>query len=423
MSLSDSLNGEGHPAAATRVLLAIAGLLVMRVGMQLLSVATADNLLVIGSVVALFATGVSLLVLAAVEVNMDRWGRQVAYGVLAVLGLATLAAMFARIIPVVGTDAQLFSRAAVIEFVRHGTNPFVVDMGPWIERGIGPPLATPKIDGSLVTQLSYPAGAVLVFIPQMLTVGLTDLGLSVTLLAMAVGCVALTIQMLPANLAVGGVVVWIMLRNLLFSAAGGVMWSMWMLPLLLGLRAWAGQRWLMGAAWLGISAGTKQFVWLIVPFLAVWVLREGGMRRLGVLFGAGLTTFSALNLPFWTLNPTAWVDGVLTPLAETPLIQLGNGVAFLAHHGVSLAYWWHSLAVAIVGVVCLVGYWLYFEQVKWAAWLAPPVILFMHSRSLMSYFGPWAAVAALAGLALIGELRTGVVSQSLDSQEEAVADA
>jgi uncharacterized membrane protein len=194
---------------------------------------------------------------------------------------------------------------------------------------------------------------------------------------------------------------------------------------LLGFRAWVGQRWLAAAAWLGVSAGTKQFVWVILPFLLIWQWRvaDRPVQRVGRMLAAGTATAGLLNLPFLLDNPAAWVDGVLTPLAVgAPLVQLGNGIAALPSLGLPVAYWWHSLATVTVTLLALAGYWLYFEEVRWTAWVAPPVLLFMHSRSLTSYFTPWAVMALLCGAAIVGELQTGTVRAALaERRQEVVA--
>jgi hypothetical protein len=98
---------------------------------------------------------------------------------------------------------------------------------------------------------------------------------------------------------------------------------------------------------------------------------------------------------------------VLVPIAgsESPLVSHGVGLAALnsaAGQVITRAQFEMVIPVAIIGAA--VAYWYWFDRLRWAAWLAPPAILFFAPRSLPSYFHWFVPIAVLALFAAHGEL-------------------
>jgi uncharacterized membrane protein len=389
---------------AARILLVLTGLLLFRMGFNTWASLMPEWYVGGAATVLLFATGVQLLLFATTDIDLERWGPVIAYGVFAVVLAAMLLALYRGWLDKIQTDALLFSRAGV-EAVLAGQNPYALDMAPWIASWRGPQFSTPTTAGGAVTHLSYPAGAVLWFLPQFALVGETVYGIRLTLVlaAIATGCVVAA--SLPARLAIAAPASLLAARNLPMTAAGGVLWPLWVLPTALALREWYAGRWLRAGLLLGAAAGTKQIVWAIGPFLLVWALRDARVSLPRVAAGA-TASFALLNLPFAVWHPAAWVRGALRPVAGGPdLVYQGIGLAIFPTLGFQLARWWFLLATVSVVVVLLTAYALYFERVKWVAWVVPAAIFLFHSRSLTSYFVSFAPLAVLAATAHMGHLQ------------------
>jgi len=213
--------------------------------------------------------------------------------------------------------------------------------------------------------------------------------------------------MLPAELAIAAPISMLAGRNLWLTAAGGVIESLWLVPFCAGLWCWADRRWIHAAALVGLAASIKQFAWISVPFLVLWAARIKGLRPMVRLLATGISAFGLVNAPFIIADPSAWLAGVFTPLgsAGAPLELAGSGFVALALGGAPIPRWGFTVAVATAGVGALAAYWVWFDRVRWVAWVVPPAILLWHDRSLMSYFISFVPVALIAAAASWGRLK------------------
>jgi uncharacterized membrane protein len=389
---------------AGRLMLVLTGLLLFRMGFSVWASLMPEFILGGAVTILLFATGVQLLILAAAGIDLERWGPTIGYAVLAVVFVAMLFALYRGWLDKIQTDALLFSRASV-EGMLAGQNPYTMDMTSWIRSWRGVQFSTPTVDGGFVSSVSYPGGAILWFLPQFTLVGETPWGIRLTLVIGALATGGVVTASLPPRLAVAGPASLFAARNLAKTAAGGVLWPIWVLPTALAMRDWVSGRWLRAGMWLGLAAGSKQIIWAAAPFLLVWGLREQrvNLDRVAAAAAAG---FAALNLPFILWNWQAWLSGAIRPVSSgADLVFQGVGVAILPVLGVQIARWWFLLAVGTVVAVSLTLYCLYFDRVKWVAWVLPPAILLFHSRSLTSYFVSFAPLAILAVTAHMGRVR------------------
>jgi uncharacterized membrane protein len=419
MGLADavSTDEEWEDSAAARTLLLVTGGMMVFVGFRFWGIIEPQSIVGAAVVIGAYAVAAQLMVFGATGVDAARWGRWIGAAVAIILTLATFGAIIRAsgdALPRHGTDAMLFSRYSTDLFLA-GENPYTHSMAPAIRDAHEALYATPRIDGTIVDSLSYPAGAVLAFVPQAATVGAAGIGLRLTLILATLAAALLLINDAPAQLSIAGIAVLIAGRNWWVVSAGGVIDMLWILPVLLAMRYWYAERWSVAAVWMGIACGIKQQPWFMLPFLAAWVWQTAPTwrafgRRAAATIGPGVAAFLALNLPFIAWDPGAWLGGVLTPVTgSAPMVHHGVGLSVLTWTGLyALPTWWHALAVGVVGFVALVAYSLWFGRLKWAAWVIPVALLFVNYRSLNSYFTAFLPIAFYAILCQYDVVDRGV---------------
>lgn len=181
---------------------------------------------------------------------------------------------------------------------------------------------------------------------------------------------------------------------LLLTMANIPMWSstvggnLDILCTLLVILAWMlrDARW-ASAIFLGLALATKQTSWFLFPFYVLMVFRNFGLKETSYrLLIAGALAL-AFNLPFIIWNPSAWLAGVLTPVAD-PMFPMGVGIVDLSITHIipylpSMVYQVLE-GGAILGV--LIVYWRICRQCPEAAMLLATIPLFFAWRSLPSYF-------------------------------------
>lgn len=345
-----------------------------------------------------------------------------------VLGPLVLWATVER--PYVGTDVMLFTQGAA-EHMLVGTNPYTVDLRPTLA-SVGIDLegtaltsrVTPRTDGKTAKAMVYPAGAFLLVVPQLLL----DIGGPQPLLSFllpALGIVVLLARVSPPVLVPMGVIAAIGSRNLPVMALGGISDPTWVLPVLVAMVYWYDERFVWAGVWWGLACSMKQQPWIMAPFLGWWLLvddvgvSEGRLQNLASrgnrathFFGPAVATFAAVNLPFILWGPRAWALGVVRPLRDgaAPLITQGAGVALLTANGaVPLPKSTYVVILVAWGALLGVIYILFWERIRWTAWLAPGVVLFGSYRSLPTYFLMLVPICYLALLC-----RTGNVHRRAD---------
>jgi uncharacterized membrane protein len=391
---------------ADRLLYLLVGVLMLRLAFRLWGVLAPQSITGVVVLLYLVATSLGLFVIAVADIDMERWGTWIGLWVAFVLASAAGAIVMLRPESQFGTDALLFSSYSV-DLLLDGVNPFTASMAPASEH-FGTDLlhVTPTIDGGEVSSASYPAGAFLWFLPEAMILGVSNF--MWTLLAFAVITLGFLIVESPAELAMAPIVVMVGSRNLIWTSVGGLIDILWLVPLLLAMREWHADRRGRSAFAFGIAAATKQQVWPIAPFLAVWLYAESEshadfMRQAKTTLSHGSAGFLLFNLPFMLWSPTGWVFSVLTPVAGGPqLVEQGIGLVTVSMAGIyALPSSFFTIMVAGAAIVGLVLYALYWDRLKWVAWIAPPLIFWFHYRSLMSYFTYFAPVAYYALLCAI----------------------
>lgn len=387
-----------------RLLLVLVAALMLNLGFQLWGVLPPGSWIGVILLAYAYGTALILFVLAVANVNLDRYGYHIFGWVGFVIVASTITLMWLDPGTKFGTDALLFSRYSVDLFLA-GQNPYAASMAPAAAEYNASILhVTPQIDGGHITSLSYPAGMVWAFVPQAAT-GFGGINLAETLFFVAVLVLAFLVLESPSSLALMPVVVMLGARNLFWASAGGILDILWVFPLLLSMRCWYREQY--GAAGLafGLAAGTKQTVWLIAPALAIWLYNQSHewdafrfrpeKALLGVCAG-----FLALNLPFIAWDPSAWLTSVFVPLASgAPMIHQGVGPTLFSVAGLyALPRSYYTLLTVASAIVVYGLYALYWERIRWAAWVVPPFVLFWYYRSLNSYFVWFLPVAYYAAL-------------------------
>jgi len=419
----DSADSEWSDSTMARVLLLLTGALMVRLGFRVW-VTTEPRLLVdVAAVQVIMLVAVWCVLTAVTESDLETWGPRLAGGVIVAVTLAVLTVM-PRAWVALATDALLFSKYATV-LTLDGANVYTTSMEGATELpGESIRWMTTQIDGSYVWSFSYPAGAFVAYLPA------AALGIKIrTVSVLAAGLAGLLlVHDSPPLLATAVPLAMLLPRNLIVTAAGGLTDMIWVLPVLVAMRYWARERWTIAAVAMGVACSIKQQPWIITPFLAVWLWRASPERRTfagraGRCLAAGVGTFTLINLPWIIADPGAWVAGFLTPVGSTaPLVKQGVGLAVLTSSGVyGLPGWWHTTAVGVVLGVSLLTYAVYWERVRWVAWVVPMLVLFVHSRSLMSYFTHFVPVGYYAVLTAQGELETAAPTLTLDRARAALA--
>jgi len=402
---------------ASRILVVVLAALLMRTGLRLWSAAYEAGVVPAVLTAVMFGGGVQLVILAVSDIDMEDHARKIGLGVAIGLTALTIGLSWSSgVFPKLGSDVIAFTSYAV-ELVSQGVNPFAASMAPSAELPGHPDKWTRRMDGSKVVSWSYPAGTLWVYSLQYLTIGRSPVGIRLTSI-IGVGLLSVAmIRWLPAIYAPLGPVSLMAAQNEWLAAAGGLNDMWWVLPTGAALVYWAKEHRTAAAIFLGVACAMKQQAWPIALFLAIWVARESAsVREFGRVGGryaaAGLGAFGVLNLPWLVANPTAWVEAVLVPIAgsESPLVSAGVGIAAVnsaADGIISRRAFELVIPAAIIATAAI--YWHWFDELRWAAWISPPAILFFAPRSLPSYFHWFVPIAVLALFArycrLSGQLR------------------
>lgn len=296
------------------------------------------------------------------------------------------------------TDAAAFNQRAT-ELLIRGINPYSVILTPahlllrhannyW----------TYLMNGGHVDRVSYPAGSFLLQAPLQL-LGLHHLGTDwLDLIAWLVAGVIL-FAVSPAY-AKWVAPLLILATELTYTAAHGGTDALFVPFMMLAALRWddfvtkSGPKWTrwLGPVALGVACSIKQTPWFAVPFFIAGIAMEAGNHDAPILrttlryLGLVALPFVALNLPFFIWSPSAWLRGVLLPIAQ-PLVPDGQGLVSTVTHGL-----FHSvhplylLLAALLAFVSLLAAFIGWYPVFKRAWMfAVPIVLYLPSRSLSSY--------------------------------------
>lgn len=369
---------------SSHVLAVVAGAVMLRLGWTLYNVLSPPGILGLVSILYVYVAALGLLIAAAAGVDFERYGRTIGYLVLSVLVVVTVAVYLGLTSAAPGSDAAIFMEYSG-SLVLEGENPYTVGMeGAWNATGATSLSVTPTVDGSHVSSYSYPSGLILAAVPAAaLDVPVTKVSALAGLFVLAFLVLESPVEWMLAPVAV------LLSNNWLHVSALGAVDVLWVLPVLVAMRAWYSERWLAAGALLGAAATMKPQPWLLLPFLAVELYRRRDIAALVLVGGGGVGTFAVLNLPFLLWTPAAWLQGVLTPFSGqgASLIHDGVGLTMLTTSGAYvLPKGWYLQVFAGLYLLALAATLQWGARARWANWVLPLALLLVNYRSLQSYF-------------------------------------
>jgi|GEM_PF-6148455 len=390
-SLLESLPEPDLDIEAPDTYAILAGLFVLHLGAEM-SYAREPSIIWGVASIYVFASALLLIGAGVSTVDVRRWGRPLA-------GLAFLAIMSALGVTYlvihgtpINTDALDFVNIAA-QALLSGKSPYTISMQS------GGEFPTPMVAGGHVNQYSYPVGSAVLAAPF---VAIAEDGSRIAVLLMTFLAGVVLIGSAPHEVAplalfsllVGDFITW---------GVSDLTDPLWVAPLLAAVYLWpwsrAGRDSLVWSGVLfGIAMAVKQQAWFCAPFLMLWVWHERGRWGAAKYVAVVAATFGVIHLPVVAMAPEAAVVGLLTNLygPSGTLVHLGVGLSALTLSGAyPLAKGAHTLLMGAVGIAGVVGYWLYFDQVRWLAWIAWAPLLFFNYRSLANYFIVVAPVAVM----------------------------
>ncbi len=328
-----------------------------------------------------------------------------------------------RVAPSYGTDESAFDQYAAYLFT-HGHNPYTSSMAPAFPMfHVSPDGYTFRLNGTAVTQLSYPALSFLIYVPLLLMGFATQTAIIVNVAAWG-ATIVLSYVYLPRSLKPLAIVLGSYSIYTGF-AVGGVTDALYVPLLIVAVHGW--DRWPSSRGWarwvsptmMGLAMCIKQTPWFVLPFLLVGFYlesgSEGSTRRHRVAQAAGYlarlgAVFAVVNGYFIIIDPRAWISGVLTPFVDH-LVPAGEGLVaisdFMSVGGGSLTA--YSLLVFAMFVASLMVFVIGYPRSKALMVFFPTVILFFASRSYSNYLVMLLAPALVAASSLKPLTTTGPV--------------
>jgi len=150
---------------------------------------------------------------------------------------------------------------------------------------------------------------------------------------------------------------------------------------LLRERTWA------SSLFLGLALATKQIAWFFIPFYIILIWRSYGFREIAFRLLIAGSIGLIINLPFILWNPSAWLTGILTPIAD-PMFPLGAGLVGLGFTPFLPVFppFVYSILEALALLLSIAWYWRLCKEHPESVMLLAVLPLFFAWRSLPSYF-------------------------------------
>ena len=363
-----------------------------------------------------FAVAIVLVAMAVAcrtEKALDRLDWAVL--LVAVVLLGAWAATELYFYPAYGTDEAAFVQYAA-QLTRHGHNPYQTDLLPALTE-FRVPQGTNKLDGTIASNLAYPALSFLLVIPAILVTHGVQAVIALNTCFLAAE-MFLVFFFLPRPYRPLSVVIVVGLPFLFNNTLGGVIVTMTIPFMIVVARNWSNigqggrlrRSGVLQGVCLGLAASITQFPWFVAPFLllGLWRFRS---RELGFRRGSGVVTRFFLtacgtalliNAPFIVWSPDAWISGILSPLFQHA-IPFGQGLvdatAFFYIGGGNLAYYTYAAIASLIAL--LIAYGIYIERLWKLAFILPSAVFLFSTRSLSEYLimmvAVWIVSVVVAG--------------------------
>ncbi|MUV57875.1 hypothetical protein [Halogeometricum sp. CBA1124] len=383
----DDLRPHVSSTLPRSLIIAACGVVVLRFAVFLTPLATLQSELLSLSPLL----GVGLIIYAGLQYLEWENDRLIAWLVTATVVIWIVAAFISRPeFRLFGTDALLFSRYSA-DLVLSGKNPFAHSMSSaYSQYPIDLRFVTYRIDGTIVTSLSYPSMSFLPFLPQV-ALGIQNINhTSLLILLITIGFL---VRDTSGVMKIASVSIFLATQEFVMFSSGGVFDIIYVPFLLVGMKLWSEKFYSIAAFVVGIGFSVKQVPWLIGPYLAIWLYHVSNSNsefanRASRTVWFGLLGFLLPNIPFIIWSPEEWLSSVLTPVAGgSPLTMQGIGLVSLSTSGYYILPREYFLGLFVLSLVLsLFIYFRHFKSIRWAAWIFPMVIYFFHYRSFLSYF-------------------------------------
>jgi len=272
--------------------------------------------------------------------------------------------------------------------VRLGQNPYQFDLGDaYRVYRASSTLQTPTTDGDFIGKMVYPALAFLLFVP------FQALGIPTSLVfALFYWLTTLVIFVGAPRLVRPAILLPLLIEpRYILYALGGVSDTVWAFLICLMILSWRNKP--LSAVLFGLACAFKQQPWLLVPFLAIRLLRESeaGERTFRLLdvvqfFLIAGGVFALINLPYILWDFPSWLAGSVSPFFDR-MITLGQGLSSLTTQGiVIIPRSMYTVYMLLAYAVCIFVYWRHYHSLKSLIWLFPGLVLWLGQRSLSSYW-------------------------------------
>jgi len=168
----------------------------------------------------------------------------------------------------------------------------------------------------------------------------------------------------------------------------------WLVPLLLAIMTPRRPR--LSGFLLGWAVTYRPYVAVFLPFYLIALAREGYNWKKTVKWA--IYTALATTLPFFSINPHAFIRGVLLPYVSnfSPFDSIAPGVIDLHFFGINISPIMLKVAMSIVFVVLLFISRKYYYKLKHFIFFLPVFIMIMYPRPSYVYYIYFPFVGAVA---------------------------
>ena len=287
------------------------------------------------------------------------------------------------------TDSMAFTHYASQLWLFPSWNPYGQDLQKALEMyTVDVNYITLKPDGDLVTNLNYPALHLLFFTP-FAYFGLQDMRWVTFLFEVII--ILIIYWKSPSEIRSLVLIPFFAGADLAINFTAGCLNDvLWVLPLI--ITAFYISNPLIAGFSYGLASAVKQQPWILFPFLLIFIFRSqeysGKNKTKSMLMFITSTIFGFLipNIIFIIKDPKSWFVDVTTPFSGQ-LIVVSQGLSTITQSGfIPLSNNFYFFFAASVFFLLLLYYNLYFEDLKYAIWAFPALILWFSPRGLQNYF-------------------------------------
>lgn len=251
-------------------------------------------------------------------------------------------------------------------------------------------LGTPILSGGYVQSLGYPVLSFIAYLPTaILSIKPSLIQESLTIIPFVILVIEYTkkgfVRLLPV-LFLGILSSTIILSEGL-NGGNGFLWSSLLMISYIYLRKPA-----VSGVLFGLAISVKQLPIFVLPFMIVVIIKDHGIKKVGIWIFAIAATFFAINGYFILLNPAGYVKSILSP-ELTPLMGVGMGISqlsFLGFANIPRTLFTYMMICTVILLTAI--FILYYERLKYMLFVFPILILLFNYRVSIEYFLYWVAL-------------------------------